>query len=182
MHFAIGTTNKPKSEAIEYVLSTCPYTAWQATFSNHKVPSWVPDMPTTLEELRTWAKNRAIHTRRECPDADYFVWMEWGVYRDIEGEEYWYVGVVYIEDRDGKGNWGYSWHLRVPSRVVELLFDGRNLDLEQVMQEITGEENVGDKQGSGAVWSDGYLTRQEQFTIAAKAALVPMFSNFYKRY
>lgn len=179
MHFAIGTTNKPKSAAIEHVLATSPYTSG-ATFSNHKVASGVPDMPTTLEELRTGAKNRAIYTRRECPDADYFVGMEGWVYQDNEWEEYWYVWVVYIEDRDGRGNWWYSGHLRVPTRVVELLFDGRHLDLEEVMHELTGEEHVGDKQGSGAVWSDGFLTRQEQFIIASKCALVPHFSKFYR--
>jgi inosine/xanthosine triphosphatase len=83
MHFAIGTTNKPKSEAIEYVLATSPYTSG-ATFSNHKVASGVPDMPKTLSELRTGAKNRAVYTRRESPDADYFVGMEGGVYQDTE--------------------------------------------------------------------------------------------------
>lgn len=83
MHFAIGTTNKPKSEAIKHVLLNSPYTAG-ATSSNHRVESGVPDMPTTLEELRTGAKNRAIYTRREKPGADYFVGMEGGVYQDTE--------------------------------------------------------------------------------------------------
>lgn len=179
MHFAIGTTNKPKSAAIEHVLLTSPYTTG-ATFSNYRVESGVPDMPTTLEELRTWARNRAMYTRREKPDADYFIGMEGGVYREYEWDEHWYVWVVYIEDRDGRGNWWYSGHLRVPPRVVELLFDGRHLDLEQVMHELTGEADVWDKQGSGAVWSDGYLTRQEQFITATKCALVPMLSSFYK--
>jgi non-canonical (house-cleaning) NTP pyrophosphatase len=49
------------------------------------------------------------------------------------------------------------------------------------MHELTGEADVWDKQGSGAVWSDGLLTRQEQFIVASKCALVPMFSNFYSQ-
>jgi inosine/xanthosine triphosphatase len=100
MHFAIGTSNKPKSAAIAHVLATSPYTRG-ATFSNYSVSSGVPDMPMTLAELRNGAKNRAVCTRREKSDADYFVGMEGGVYRDSESEEYWYVGVVYIEDRSG---------------------------------------------------------------------------------
>jgi non-canonical (house-cleaning) NTP pyrophosphatase len=72
MHFAVGTTNKPKSAAIEHVLINSPYTSG-ATFSNYSVSSGVPDMPTTLAELRNGAKNRAVFTRREKPDADYFV-------------------------------------------------------------------------------------------------------------
>ncbi len=180
MHFAIGTANKPKSEAIEHVLKTSPYTGG-ATFSNHRVPSGVPDMPTTLEELRTWAKNRATYTRREKPDADYFVGMEGGVYRDFEWEEYWLLGVVYIENTDGVGYFGYSCHLRVPDAVAEGLFDGQWRDLEQVVHALGGEENIGDKQGSFHVWTDGILSRREQFIMATQCAIAPFFNEFYKK-
>ena len=178
--FAIGTTNIPKSEAVEHVIMTCPYFSWQHIhFSHHKVQSWVADMPTTLEQLRTWAKNRAQACKKLESDADYFIGMEWWVYKDQIWEEYWYVWVVYIENWASHGNWWYSGHLKVPPRVAELLFDGRNLDLEEVMQELTGEESVWDKKGSGAVWSDGFITRQEQFIIATKCALIATVSPFY---
>ncbi len=180
MHFAIGTTNKSKSAAIEHVLATSPYTSG-ATFSNHRVESGVPDMPTTLEELRMGAKNRAIHTRREKPDADYFVGMEGGVYRDSEWEEYWLLWVVYIEDREGKWYYGYSCHLRVPDAVVDMLFDGQGRDLEQVVHALGWEENIGDKQGSFSVWTDGMLTRREQFIMATQCAIAPIFNSYYRK-
>ena len=41
-------------------------------------------MPSTLEEIRTGAKNRAVSTRKVSPDADYFIGMEGGVYQDYE--------------------------------------------------------------------------------------------------
>jgi inosine/xanthosine triphosphatase len=178
MHFAIGTTNKPKSEAIEQVLSTSPYTSG-ATFSNHKVESGVPDMPTTLQELRTWAKNRAIYTRRENPDADYYVGMEGGVYQDSEGAEYWLIGVVYIENSTGQWYYGYSCHLRVPDAVVDGLFDGQQRDLEQVVHALGGEANIGDKQGSYHAWTDGMLSRREQFIMATQCAVAPFFNQYY---
>lgn len=180
MHFAIGTTNNPKSAAIEHVLLTSPYTSG-ATFSNHKVESWVSDMPTTLEELRTWARNRAMHIRREKPYADYFVGMEGGVYQDYEWEEYWLLGVVYIEDRDGVGYYGYSCHLRVPDAVVDGLFDGQGRDLEQVVHSLGGEENIGDKQGSFYAWTDGMLSRREQFIMATECAIAPFFNEYYSK-
>jgi inosine/xanthosine triphosphatase len=180
MHFAIGTTNTPKSEAIEQVLSNSPYTDW-VTWSNHEVSSWVPDMPTSLEELRTWAKNRAIFTRREKPNADYFVGMEGGVYRDMEGENYWLIGVVYIEDREGKWHYGYSCHLEVPEKVVDGLFDGRGRDLEQVVHSLWGAENIGDKQGSYHEWTDGMLSRREQFIMATQCAIAPFFNRYYQK-
>lgn len=180
MHFAIGTTNTPKSEAIEHVLLNSPYTSG-ATFSNHKVSSWVSDMPKTLRELRTGAKNRAINTRRECPDADYFVGMEWGVYKDMEGEEYWLMGVVYIEDREWRWYFGYSSHLRVPDRVIEWLLDGRDRELEAVMHELGEVPNLGDTVGSFGAFTDNMLSRREQFIMATQCAIAPHFNQFYRR-
>lgn len=179
MHFAIGTTNKPKSAAIEYVLATSPYTSG-ATFSNHKVESGVPDMPTTLQELRTGAKNRAIYTRRESPDADYFVGMEWGVYKDSEWETYWLLGVVYIEDREGNWHFGYSCHLEVPEIVVDALFDWRWRDLEQIAHALWSPENIADKNGSFYEWTDGMLSRKDQFVMATQCAIAPFFNKFYQ--
>ncbi|MDD2916729.1 MAG: inosine/xanthosine triphosphatase [Candidatus Gracilibacteria bacterium] len=180
MHFAIGTTNKQKSDAIEHVLSTSPYTSG-ATFSNHKVASGVSDMPTSLEEMRTGAKNRAVYCRREKPDADYFVGMEGGVYKDYESGIYWLLGIVYIENQNGEGHFGYSCHLEVPEVVVDGLFDGRGRDLEQVVHSLGGEENIGDKQGSFHVWTDGMLTRKEQFVMATQCAITPFFNRFYRK-
>ncbi len=180
MHFAIGTTNKPKSEAIEQVLMSSVYTKWQATFSNYKVSSWVSDIPLSLEEIRTGAKNRAVYCRREKPDADYFVGMEWGVYKDYEWDNYWIMWVVYIENQDGKWHYGYSYHLEVPEKVAERLFDGRGHDLEQIMHELSGEENIGDTGGSPSLWSDGMLIRKDEFIYATQAALAPFFNRFYR--
>ena len=180
MHFAIGTTNKPKSAAIEQVLATCSYTI-ESTSSLHKVASGVSDMPLSLREIRTGAKNRAGHCRRECPDADYFVGMEGGVYQDYEGENYWIMGVVYIENKDGIGHYGYSYHLEVPASVVAILLDGRGLDLEQIMHSLGTPENIGDAGGSPSVWSDGMLVRKDEFIYATQAALTPFFNQYYPK-
>ena len=178
MHFAIGTRNTPKSEAVEYVLSTSPYTPW-ATFSNHSVPSGVSDMPTTLAELRTGAWNRAVNVRRECPHADYFIWMEGWVYTDTLWENYWLIGIVYIENRDWEWYYWYSCHLQVPKRVVEGLFDGRWRDLEEVMHSLGSDPAIGDKKGSYSEWTDAMLTRREQFIMATQCALAPHFNRYY---
>ena len=180
MHFAIWTTNKPKSEAIEHVLSSSPYTSGKTTFSWYKVASWVPDMPTTLDELRTWAKNRARAIRELSIDADYYVGMEWGVYKDTIWDEYWLIWVVYIENIDGQGHFWYSCHLRVPDSVIDWLFDGQWRDLEQVVHALGGEESIGDKEWSYHAWTDGMLTRRAQFIMATECAIAPFFNHFYQ--
>lgn len=47
------------------------------------------------------------------------------------------MGVVYIENRDGVGHYGYSYHLEVPKSVEEKLFDGQGYDLEQIMHDLS---------------------------------------------
>ena len=180
MHFVIWTTNKPKSEAIEQVLGTCSYTKWRSTYSNYKVNSGVPDMPLTLRDIRNGAKNRARSLREIEPNADYYIGMEWWVYRDYEWIEYWLIGVVYIENQSGEGNYGYSCHLQVPEKVIKLLLDGSNRDLEQVVHSLWWEENIGDKHGSYHVWTDGMLSRREQFIMATQCAIAPFFNKYYQ--
>jgi non-canonical (house-cleaning) NTP pyrophosphatase len=114
------------------------------------------------------------------PDTDYFVGMEWWVYKDYEWENYWIMWVVYIENQDGKWHYGYSYHLEVPEKVAERLFDGRWLDLEKIMYELSGEEDIGDAGGSPSLWTDGMLIRKDEFIFATQAALAPFFNRFYR--
>jgi non-canonical (house-cleaning) NTP pyrophosphatase len=91
------------------------------------------------------------------------------------------MGVVYIEDRDGRGHYGYSYHLEVPRCVAERLYDGRGHDLEMIMHELSGEAHIGDSGGSPSLWSDGMLIRKDEFISASQAALAPFFNRFYQR-
>ena len=179
MHFAIGTMNIPKSQAVEHVLSHCQYTTGRATFSNHKVPSWVPDMPLSLRDIKEWAMNRAFHCRELKPDADYFVWMEWGVYEDREDGKYWIIACTYIEDSAWKWHFWYSSHLEVPEKVVKLLFDGSGKDVEEIIEILSWESSVGDKLWAASVWTDGMLSRQVRSIEATQCALAPHFNHFY---
>lgn len=180
MLFALGTTNTPKTNAIHEALSSCPFIlGHDVKIQGYKVASGVSDMPLTLSDLREGAKNRAQEVRRLCPEANFFVGMEGGVYQDSEGEEYWLTGIVYMENEAGEGHFGYSCHMPVPTEVVQKLHDGSGRDLEQIMHEIAGVENIGDHAGSFALWSDNMLTRTDQFRLATQCAIVPFFSPFY---
>ena len=181
MHFLIGTTNIPKSEAIEYVLRSSPHLTKELNISKYKVNSGVPDMPLSLQDIRNGAKNRAKALREISSIADYYVGMEWGVYKDIEWEEYWLIGIVYIENQEWIGHYGYSCHLEVPKKVISWLFDWSNRDLEEIMHTLWGEENIWDKLGSYHAWTDGILDRKQQFIMATQCAISPFFNHFYKK-
>lgn len=65
--------------------------------------------------------------------------------------------------------------------MVDGLFDGRGRDLEQVVHALGGEANIGDKQGSFHAWTDGMLTRRDQFIMATQCAVAPFFNEFYQK-
>lgn len=180
MHFIIGTTNIPKSEAIEEVLNNSPYINWGSIISKYKVNSGVPDMPLTLKDIRNWAKNRVQALKSLDSTWDFYIWMEWWVYKDYESNDYWIMWVVYIEDRNWEWHYWYSYHLEVPKTVIKMLHDWDKKDLEVIMHELWADKNIWDKWGSPSVWSDGTLIRKDEFIYAAKAAIAPFFNTYYK--
>lgn len=180
MLFALATKNVPKTQALREALSGCPYFEQSAIdIVGFKVASWVPEMPLTLEDLRLGAKNRAEEVRRLCPEAHFFVGMEWGVYRDTIGEEFWLVGVVYIEDREGEGHFAYTCHMPVPDAVIVGLHDGTGRDLDQIVESLGAPPDTGDSHGSFGLWSDMMLSRSDQFRPATQCAIAPFFNKFY---
>ena len=182
MHFALGTTNRPKSEALERVLMTSPYTRdTPYSISYHSVSSWVPHMPSTLEEIRTGAKNRAVSTRKVFPDADYFIGMEGWVYQDYEWGNYWLVGITYIEDRVGNWHFGYSCHLEVPRIVVDALFDGQSRTLSTVMTALGEDEHSSEEKWSFGAFTDSMIPRSASFAQATECAIAPFFNRYYKK-
>ena len=48
------------------------------------------------------------------------------------------------------------------------------------MEEIAGLKNIGDHHGSYHAWTDGMLTRKEQFVMATQCAIAPFFNDFYQ--
>lgn len=180
MFFALGTTNIPKTNAIHEALDSCPYLQCQdVEVKWYKVSSGVPDMPLTLEDLRTWAKNRTREVRNLCPEADFFIGMEGGVYQDSVWEEYWLTGIVYIENARGIGHYGYSCHMPVPEKVLMWLLDWSGRDLEQIMEGFGEVAGIGDRHGSFGIWSADMLTRTDQFRLATQCAIVPFFNSYY---
>jgi inosine/xanthosine triphosphatase len=180
MLFAIGTTNIPKTNAIREALTNCPFMVWHdVQIKGCKVASGVPDMPLTLADLRNGAKNRAEEVRSLCPEANFFVGMEWGVYHDALGDESWLMWVVYIENTAGEWHFSYTCHMPVPPRVVAGLYDGSWRDLDQIVESLGAPPDTGDTYGSFGLWSDMMLSRSDQFRLAVQCAIAPFFNRFY---
>lgn len=182
MILAIWTKSPPKVKAIQEASQTCVYFEGKAIeLISEKVESWVSDMPLSLEENITWARNRA-HNMKKLLDsqnktADFYVWME-GWTTIIEEKAYLF-GAVYIIDNH------WNWHLwlspfmEVPELFKKRIYENQE-ELWPVLAEITGTQNVSKKTGAFGHWSDNMLTRQDQFMLAFTSAICPFYNKYYK--
>ena len=65
MKIAIWTKSPPKIAAIEEAIKKCVYFKWmEIEIVSLKVNSDISDMPITMEENMSWAKNRAKFHKR----------------------------------------------------------------------------------------------------------------------
>jgi non-canonical (house-cleaning) NTP pyrophosphatase len=180
MLFALATKNTPKTNALREALEQCPYVAWEEIqILGFQVASWVPDMPLTLSDIRTGAKNRVWEIRRLCPEANFFVGMEAGIYEDSVGDESWLMGAVYIEDKTGEWHFGYTCHIPAPKAVIRGLHDGSGREMDQIMESLWAPPDTSHSSGSFGMWTDMMLSRSDQFRLAVQCAIAPFFNKFY---
>jgi non-canonical (house-cleaning) NTP pyrophosphatase len=123
------------------------------------------------------AYNRAHNAKKEIPDADFYVWMEW--WTTMIQDKAYLFGVVYILDKNGNWHYGFSNMMEVPEYFRKKIYD-EWLELWPVLAEATKEENASKKWWAFAHWSDNMLTRTDQFVLAFTSAIVTFYNKYYK--
>ena len=179
MRIAIWTLKAPKVEGVKSAVQTCPYFEKikdKVEYILESVPSGISDMPLSIEETMTGAKNRAQNVKKKWILADYYVGIEWGT-TDIMGKKYiWWI--IYIEDNMWEWHFWFSPMLEVPALVEKKLYE-EGMDLWPLMSELSGTTNIQSQNGSMWAWSDDMFTRKDEFEDAFKAAIAPFFNKFY---
>ncbi|MFQ5796572.1 MAG: inosine/xanthosine triphosphatase [Candidatus Bipolaricaulia bacterium] len=160
----VGSDNPVKARAVENVFTRFrgPVTVQQVD-----VPSGVSEQPFDEETVRG-AIQRAEHA---LGDADYGVGIESGLIWNPVVESYFDVQFCAIVDRDGELSIGHGSGFIYPPQVIEAVLRGRTIG--EVMDELTGVEALGEKQGAIGYLSKGRLTRTELTEQAVLAALIP---------
>lgn len=177
MKIVIWTKSPPKVEAIKQAISTCPYFAWKKLeIIDIKVSSDVSDMPTSMEENMIWAQNRAQNAKKSIPDADFYIWMEWGT--NFFLEKSYLFGVVCIIDKNNKKHFGISNMMEVPNYFHKKIYYEK-LELWPILSEVTGVADASKKNWAFWAWSDDILTRKDQFIYAFNSAIPPFFNQYY---
>ena len=135
-------------------------------------PSSVPDQPMGEEEILLGATNRVETVSKLASTADYWVGIEGGL-EEIDREMLAFDWIV-IKSKDGKYGKGRSPAFLLPSKVIELIKQGKELG--EADDIVFGHTNS--KQASGAVGilTGDVLTRTTLYEPAIILALIP-FKN-----
>ncbi len=159
----VGSTNPVKVAAVTRAAQSYWPDCQIVSFST---ASGVSDMPMSKEEARIGARNRAIAIQKELGS-----WLGVG----NEGGACWVEGELYLFSTtyvtDGtKGSFGGETLMKLPKNIATLLGTGER-ELGPIMDEVTGIDNVKQKDGAVGYLSGGRITRTEIFELSTKMAL-----------
>jgi inosine/xanthosine triphosphatase len=184
MRIALGSERAAKVEAVRACLLRIAALddAWRASeVVARSVETGVPAMPLTNEQLMRGAKTRAHGVRelllREEKSAQFFVGLEGG-FHSVEIDGRWHTflcGWAYVTD-GARESYGAAPSISVPDPIARSVIDGRR-ELSEVIDAVTGLEDVRSRQGAWGVLSGELLTRSASF----EAALVAAFAPFYNK-
>lgn len=146
-----------------------------------EVETGAPAMPLTDAQLMRGARDRA-HAVRKLLDADglaahLYVGLEGGFHTvTLDGVRHTFLqGWAYATD-GARGHFGIGPSVTVPETVVRQVVAGRR-ELGEVIDEMTGEQDVRSRQGAWGVISRGLLPRAQSFEAALVAALAPFYNS-----
>lgn len=144
------------------------------TFVISGVPaaSEVPDQPMSDAETVKGATNRANNISRLKPEADYWVGIEGGL--QLIGEELSAFAWVVVKSRDGKSGKGKTGSFILPSKVAELIKQGKELG--EADDIVFGTNNSKQANGAVGILTGDVLTRTTFYEPAVILALIP-FKN-----
>ncbi len=166
----VGSTNPTKINSTKAAFEAVwPDERFEVT--GVSVESGVSDQPMSEEETIRGAKNRA-RTVRLRHQADYTVGLEGGLWQ-INGD--WFEsGWIAVLDADGNFGIGSTPVIEMPPRLLEKILAGQELG--EIIDEITGRQDVAKQEGFFGIMSNGALGR----TAALKDGVIFALGRFVR--
>jgi len=169
MKIVVGSENPSKLRAAQMVINKL--------FPGEKVEtmkasSGVSEQPKTDEEALTGAINRAkfVHDQSQ---ADYSIGMEGGLQKI--GERWFECGWVAIVNKDGELGLGSSARFQASGKLIKEILAGKEMGV--VIDEITGEKDIKEREGAMGVVSAGHLPRDLCYSHGVWFAFGPFISD-----
>ena len=186
MIVAIASENKPKVSACKKVFSELKNefnTDKEISFIIKNMDFGVADMPLSLDDLMTGAKNRAEKLyntlKSENRPADYFIGLEGGFFIKHNSERL--NPVVFLESwvyafNGMNGYWGSSGAIEVPEKISDdILNSGKELGV--IIDQKMNQSGIRSNQGTVGVLTNNKITRQDFFETALKFAIAPFYNS-----
>lgn len=178
MKIALWTMSPPKIAAIESAIEECIYFKWMdIEIISKNVNSWIPEMPTTMEENMQGAINRARNVAKHI-EADYYLGMEW--WTTIIWDKSYLFWTVYILNNNWEWHYWLSNMMEIPNEFKKRIYEKWET-LWPVLSEITWEKWAFNKSWAFWHWSDEMLTRKDQYILAFLSAIPPFYNKYYKK-
>ena len=174
----VGSASKRKLEIVSKVIHEVIINA-TINIEAYGAISGVPETPYDQQTF-DGAKNRAIGSKENVPNADLYIGIESGLverYGHIY-EEAWCVVVT----KDGEEFYGYSSGLKVPDYILKRM-DDLNLPHSEVMVLLEEEFRLPDSETWGN-YSGGMIAREVSLAEALRNALIQVVApknSFYRK-
>lgn len=178
MLVAIWSLRKPKLEAVEQAFQSCPYFWWKIIkYEARKTSSDVSDMPLSIKEIMQWAKNRVKNLKKEIPNANFYVGLEW--WTSKIWNKYFLFWVTYIENQEWIWHYGFSPMMEIPPKIQHELYINKR-DLWEVIEEISDKNDIKSNNWTLGELSDDMIKRAKSFQVSTQAAIAPFFNKYWK--
>ncbi|NPA69756.1 MAG: inosine/xanthosine triphosphatase [Crenarchaeota archaeon] len=174
---AVGSRNPSKIEGVKRAYETFGI---EVEIIPVDAESKVSRQPRSLDETVRGALNRAFSARDKV-DADEYVGVESGLMYIPYVDRIVDVTVAVICDRQLRITVGLSPAFEVPPDFVRRLY-GEDIELEDIVVEITGIENIGEKGGFISFLTNGKYERSELVRQAVLMALTPRICPIKRMY
>jgi non-canonical (house-cleaning) NTP pyrophosphatase len=197
MLVVLGSKRGPKLRALQGVLRELEPALGPAEVRTVEAPSGVRETPLDRQEIMLGAWNRARSARADWPDADLWVGMEGGLHVEASGFGLqasgsglatsapgargpkpeacaWLENWACVSNRD-RVYFGCGGSIPLPQAIIREVVEGGR-SLADVIDELTGKQDVRSGQGTWGILTGGRLTRQEVFRRALLNAFAPFYS------
>ena len=185
MIIAVGSARPVKMNAVSAALASFgSFLSADTEFQVEgvDVPSGVRHTPLTREDTMAGARQRVEALRNVARDKnapwEYFVGLEGGLDVVREGLSQWVFleNWAYAADRSGRGFFGQSGAILLPTPIVESVVN-QGVELSEAIDSFAGSHGIRDAQGAWGILTQNLITRQEAFRVAVINAFAPFFNS-----
>jgi inosine/xanthosine triphosphatase len=172
---AVGTRNPVKISAVVHAVERLLHEKFEVV--QVEVNSGVPNQPVGLEQTILGAVNRAKHAIISVPRAEFGIGIEAGLVKVPEAlTGYFDIQFAAVADKTGKVTVGCGSGFEYPPKVLREVLDKRK-EIGDVMESLTGIENIGERMGAIGFLTHGQLDRQSLTEQAVLMALIPRINR-----